>query len=100
MHGQVAVGGPQLGVEYVAESAAISPGPPIPDWLTEVRNHAAELLDASSAAVAEVLVSYYPSGPTIGLHRDAPVFGDVVGVSLEEFIAVGTVQPITWADVS
>jgi alkylated DNA repair dioxygenase AlkB len=43
-----------------------------------------------------VLVSYYPSGATIGWHRDAPVFGDVVGVSLEEFIAAGTVQPITW----
>jgi hypothetical protein len=80
----------------VVESAAINPDPPIPDWLTEVGNHAAQLLDASSAAVAEVLVSYYPSDATIGWRRDAPVFGDVVGVSLEEFIAAGTAQPITW----
>ena len=26
---------------YAFESAAITPGPPIPDWLTDVRDHAA-----------------------------------------------------------
>src|SRR5215218_9605271 len=83
MHGQVARRvGRHFGVQYAFESAAITPGPPIPDWLTEVRDHAAQLLDVSPAALAEVLVTYYPPGATIGWHRDAPVFGDVVGVSL------------------
>src|SRR5919112_3966220 len=83
MHGQVARRVVRhFGFQYAFESAAITPGPPIPDWLTEVRDHAAQLLDVSPAALAEVLVTYYPPGATIGWHRDAPVFGDVVGLSL------------------
>src|SRR5829696_5533209 len=83
MHGQVARRVVRhFGVQYAFESAAITPGPPIPDWLAEVRDHAAQLLDVSPAALAEVLITYYPPGATIGWHRDAPVFGDVVGVSL------------------
>src|SRR5829696_944315 len=83
MHGQVAHRVVRhFGVQYAFESAAVTPGPPIPDWLTEVRDHAAQLLDVSPAALAEVLVTYYPPGATIGWHRDAPVFGNVVGVSL------------------
>ena len=83
MHGQVARRVVRhFGVQYAFESAAITPGPPIPDWLTDVRDRAAQLLDVSPAALAEVLVTYYPPGATIGWHRDASVFGDVVGVSL------------------
>jgi DNA oxidative demethylase len=83
MHGQVARRVVRhFGVQYAFESAAITAGPPIPDWLMEVRDEAAQLLDVSPAALAEVLVTYYPPGATIGWHRDAPVFGDVVGVSL------------------
>ena len=83
MHGQVARRVVRhFGVQYAFESAAIAPGPPIPDWLADVRDRAAQLLDVPQAALAEVLVTYYPPGATIGWHRDAPVFGDVVGVSL------------------
>ena len=83
MHGQVARRAVRhFGVQYAFESAAITPGPPIPDWLADVRDRAAQLLDVPQAALAEVLATYYPPGATIGWHRDAPVFGDVVGVSL------------------
>jgi len=83
MHGQVARRVVRhFGMQYAFESAAISPGPPIPDWLMEVRDRAAQLLSVSPSALAEALVTYYPPGATIGWHRDAPVFGDVVGVSL------------------
>ena len=69
MHGQVARRLVRhFGVQYAFESAAITPGPPIPDWLTEVRDRAAQLLDVSPAALAEVLVTYYPPGATIGWH--------------------------------
>ena len=83
MHGRIARRVVRhFGVQYAFESAAITPGPPIPAWLTAVRERAAQLLDVSPAALAEALVTYYPPGATIGWHRDAPVFGDVVGVSL------------------
>ena len=83
MHGQVARRVVRhFGVQYAFESAAITPGPPIPDWLADVRDRAAQLLDVPQTALAEVLVTYYPPGATIGWHRDAPAFGDVVGVSL------------------
>lgn len=83
MHGQTARRlVHHFGVRYAYESAAITPGPPIPDWLADIQHHAAQLLDVSPAALAEALVTYYPPGATIGWHRDAPVFGDVVGVSL------------------
>src|SRR3954453_10411321 len=83
MHGQVARRVVRhFGVQYAFESAAVTPSLPIPDWLTDVRDSAAHLLDVSPAALAEVQVTYYPPGATIGWHRDAPVFGDVVGVSL------------------
>jgi DNA oxidative demethylase len=83
MHGQVARRVVRhFGVQYAFESAAITPGPPIPDWLTAVHVCAAQLLDVSPAALAEALITYYPPGAAIGWHRDAPVFGDIVGVSL------------------
>ena len=83
MHGQVARRVVcHFGVQYAFESASITPGAPIPDWLADVRDRAAQLLGATPAALAEALVTYYSSGATIGWHRDAPVFGDVVGVSL------------------
>src|SRR5215210_9329438 len=56
MHGQVALRVVRhFGVQYAFESAAITAGQPIPDWLTEVRDHAAQLLDVSPAASPEVL---------------------------------------------
>ena len=59
-------------VQYGFEST-ITPGPPIPDWLTAVRDRAAQLLNVPSAALTEALVTYYPPGATIRWHRDAPV---------------------------
>jgi hypothetical protein len=67
MHGQVARRVVRhFGVQHAFESAAITPGPPIRDWLTDVRDFAAHLLDVSPAALAEVLVTYYPPVPPSG----------------------------------
>src|SRR5215213_768138 len=59
MHGQVARRVVRhFGVQYAFESAAITPGPPIPDGLTEVRDHAAQRLEGAARALVEVLVTY------------------------------------------
>ena len=83
MHGQAARRVVRhYGVSYDYDSARTTPGEPVPDWLAELRSRCARLLDRGAADLAEVLVTRYPPGATIGWHRDAPAFGDVVGVSL------------------
>src|SRR3712207_6234574 len=72
----------QYGVRYHFETAEITPGDPIPEWLLDLRRRCAELLGSTEERLAECLLTRYPPGATIGWHRDAPMFGDVVGVSL------------------
>lgn len=66
-----------LGYDYAARTPQA--GEPMPDWLVELRDRVAELYPGE---YVEALVQRYPAGSTIGWHRDAPAFGDVVGVSL------------------
>lgn len=83
MHGQVARRVVRhYGVRYDYDSAAVTPGDPLPDWLAALRPACAELLGTAEGDLAEVLLTRYPPGATIGWHRDAPAFGEVVGVSL------------------
>jgi DNA oxidative demethylase len=83
LHGQVARRVVRhYGLNYDFESARTTPGEPVPDWLEHLRSQCAGLLDRTPDQLAEVLVTRYPPGATIGWHRDAPAFGDVVGVSL------------------
>ena len=70
------------GVSYDFEAATITAGDPIPDWLFDLRRRCAVLLGTTDERLAECLLTRYPRGATIGWHRDAPMFGDVVGVSL------------------
>jgi alkylated DNA repair dioxygenase AlkB len=71
-----------FGWVYGYESWRIEPGPPIPGFLGPLRERAAVLVGAEPEALAEVLVTEYPAGASIGWHRDAPQFGLVIGVSL------------------
>lgn len=83
MHGQVARRVVRhWGVGYDFDTRQVTPGEPIPDWLAAVRERAAALLGVPPEGLAEVLATYYPPGATIGWHRDAPPFGDIVGISL------------------
>jgi alkylated DNA repair protein (DNA oxidative demethylase) len=83
MHGQVARRTVRhYGMSYDFEAAEITPGDPIPEWLSDLRRRCAELLDIADERLDECLLTRYPPGATIGWHRDAPMFGDVVGVSL------------------
>ena len=71
-----------FGLNYDYESWRVTPGEPLPAALEGVRGQAAELADVAPDDLAETLVSRYPPGAGIGWHRDAPMFGSVVGVSL------------------
>jgi alkylated DNA repair dioxygenase AlkB len=67
---------------YGYETWRIEPGPPIPDFLLPLRQRAGALAAVAPEALVEVLINEYSPGAGIGWHRDAPQFGDVVGISL------------------
>jgi alkylated DNA repair protein (DNA oxidative demethylase) len=71
-----------FGWTYGYETWRIEPGPPIPDFLLALRGRAAAVGRVDPEDLVEVLVTHYPPGAGIGWHRDAPMFGVVVGVSL------------------
>jgi alkylated DNA repair dioxygenase AlkB len=54
----------------------------IPKFLLELRSIAASFAKLQPASLQQVLVTEYRSGAGIGWHRDKPVFGQVIGVSL------------------
>src|ERR671939_1716515 len=84
MHGVVAKRTARhFGFDYDYERrAAVEEAEPIPDWLLPVRAAAAGLAGVEPGELVEALVQRYPEGAQIGWHRDAPMFGTVVGVSL------------------
>jgi alkylated DNA repair dioxygenase AlkB len=71
-----------FGWTYGYETWRIEPGPPIPEFLAALRPRAGALAGVAADELVEVLVTHYPPGAGIGWHRDAPMFGVVVGVSL------------------
>jgi DNA oxidative demethylase len=84
MHGQLARRTVHhFGYDYGYESWKLTPGEPVPGWMEDVRARCAALAGVEPSALAQVLVTQYPPGASIGWHRDAPVFGpSLVGVSL------------------
>ena len=72
-----------FGVSYGYERRTAAPGTPIPGFLLPLRARVAEWAGIEAAGLVEALVTEYPPGASIGWHRDAPAFGDVIaGVSL------------------
>jgi alkylated DNA repair dioxygenase AlkB len=71
-----------FGLSYDYEARTPSPGDPIPEWLEVPRRAAAGLAGVEEAKLVEALIQRYPTGSTIGWHRDAPAFGVVMGISL------------------
>ena len=71
------------GYGYEFQSQALTEADPLPDWLVDLRDRAAAAMGEDPNEFVEALVTRYPSQATMGWHRDAPGFGDVVlGVSL------------------
>jgi alkylated DNA repair dioxygenase AlkB len=54
----------------------------MPDFLLELRDAASQFAGVEPVELQHVLVTDYGAGSGIGWHRDKPVFGIVVGVSL------------------
>jgi DNA oxidative demethylase len=72
-----------FGLDYGYESWTLEPTDPLPAELAWMGERAATLAGVDPEDWAQILVSRYPPGATIGWHRDAPMFGPrVAGVSL------------------
>ena len=71
-----------FGWTYGYEARTTEPGVPMPVFLLPLRERAAGWIGAEPDALAEALVTEYPQGAPIGWHRDAPMFGVIVGISL------------------
>jgi len=71
-----------FGWQYRFDGSGLVEAEPIPDWLEPLRARAAVFAGVEPAALVHALLIEYDVGAGLGWHRDRPVFGDVVGVSL------------------
>jgi alkylated DNA repair protein (DNA oxidative demethylase) len=71
-----------FGHHYAFDGSGLRETEPIPDFLLPVRDKAARLAGTKGPAIEHALIIEYAPGAGIGWHRDRPVFGDVVGISL------------------
>ena len=70
------------GWRYDFDDASFSPTEPLPDWLLPLRERAARFAGLEPEVLVQSLLIRYDPGAGIGWHRDRPVFGHVLGVSL------------------
>lgn len=71
-----------FGWSYRFDGSGLGEAAPIPDWLEPVRARAAAFAELSPDALEHALLVKYDEGAGLGWHRDRPVFGDVIGISL------------------
>jgi alkylated DNA repair protein (DNA oxidative demethylase) len=71
-----------FGHHYAFDGSGLREAEPIPDFLLPARDKAARLAGTRGDAMGHALIIEYAPGAGIGWHRDRPVFGDVVGISL------------------
>jgi DNA oxidative demethylase len=71
-----------FGLHYAFDGSGLREAEPIPDWLHKLRARAAAWAGRPAEDFLHALVIEYAPGAGIGWHRDRPVFGDVVGISL------------------
>lgn len=55
---------------------------PLPDWLLELRASLAPLFDIAEQELVQALLIRYDPGAGIGWHRDRPIYGRIMGLSL------------------
>lgn len=71
-----------FGWKYDREAERLKSAEEIPPFLVPARDVAAAFAGIDPARLQQALVSEYAPGAPIGWHRDKPVFGRVVGISL------------------
>lgn len=71
-----------FGWQYDFSGRQLREAAPIPDFLRDLRATAAAFGAVAPEALQQILVTEYSPGAGIGWHRDKPVYGQVVGISL------------------
>ncbi|HTU10459.1 MAG TPA: alpha-ketoglutarate-dependent dioxygenase AlkB [Allosphingosinicella sp.] len=71
-----------FGWSYRFDGSGLAEAEAIPDWLRPARARAAAFAGLEPEALVQALLIRYAEGAGLGSHRDRPVFGDVVGLSL------------------
>ena len=71
-----------FGWGYDFAQARLRRAEPIPDFLVSARERAARFAGIEAEALEQLLVTEYEAGAPIGWHKDRPVYGEVIGVSL------------------
>ena len=69
-------------VAYEASDEESFSSGPLPPFLIELRQKVSAWIDIPSTSFVHALVSEYRPGTPIGWHRDKPIYGIVVGISL------------------
>jgi alkylated DNA repair dioxygenase AlkB len=70
------------GLRYDFADSKVHRAEEIPGFLLPLRDRAAAFAGIVPSTMEHALVTEYMPGAAIGWHRDRPVFGDVVGISL------------------
>ena len=71
-----------FGWHYDYSTRELRQAPEMPDFLMTLRDVASQFAGVEPVELQHVLVTDYGAGSGIGWHRDKPVFGIIVGVSL------------------
>lgn len=71
-----------FGWRYDYQAQHLAETRPIPDELLGLRRKAARFAGRPEESFQQALVTEYAAGAGIGWHKDKPMFGDIVGVSL------------------
>ncbi len=71
-----------FGWGYDFTTGRLGTAAPFPDWLLPIRDRAAGFAGLRPDALVQALLIRYDAGAGIGWHKDRPVFGHVVGISL------------------
>jgi alkylated DNA repair dioxygenase AlkB len=71
-----------FGWRYAFDGSGLHTAEPMPEFLLPARDAAARFAGLDPTALEQVLLTEYAAGAAIGWHRDRPVFGEVVGLSL------------------
>ncbi|RUR05650.1 hypothetical protein ELY15_14085 [Legionella sp. km772] len=71
-----------FGLLYNYEGRTVQVTEQAPRFLDALIARSAQLIQAPPEAIAEILVTEYPIDAGINWHRDAPVFKDIIGISL------------------
>jgi len=71
-----------FGWRYDYQAQQLAESKPIPSELLPLQRKAARLAGCDPESFQQALVTEYAPGAGIGWHKDKPMFGDVVGVSI------------------